>query len=89
MDSAEPSATDFKLRVQLYDPSKLILFAKKLKNLKPDNGAILIVGHSNTTPELLALLGGPVIALSEKDYGDIFILNEKSKDFRHLNIHDL
>jgi len=42
--------------VKLYDPRDLEGFAKRLL---AENGHILVVGHSNTTPPLSALLGGP------------------------------
>ncbi len=41
--------------VSLYDPSDLPDFAKTVKVM---SGRILVVGHSNTTPELVSLLGG-------------------------------
>jgi broad specificity phosphatase PhoE len=46
-------------------------FALQLKNLNED---VVVVGHSNTTPALIALLGGPKITIEESDYGTLFIL---------------
>lgn len=45
-------------------------------------GAVLIVGHSNTLPEIIKMLGGDAVPeLGEKEYDDIFIVTvyEKGK----------
>lgn len=45
-------------------------------------GAVLVVGHSNTLPEVIKMLGGDIIpSLGERDYDDIFIVTvyEKGK----------
>ena len=55
-DTAAPIAAAMGLEVKLYDPRDLEGFAKRLL---AENGHILVVGHSNTTPPLSALLGGP------------------------------
>jgi len=53
--TAEPLANRLDLEVTLYNPFALPAFAKDLTTA---NGPVLIVGHSNTTPELVSLLGG-------------------------------
>jgi hypothetical protein len=41
--------------------------------VKAETGTVLIVGHSNTVPEIVAQLGGTRPAdLAETDFGDIF-----------------
>ena len=54
-DTAEPTADEQGLSVSLYSPRKLKEFAKQLKQR---GGQVLVVGHSNTTPQLVSLLGG-------------------------------
>jgi broad specificity phosphatase PhoE len=40
-----------------------------------ENGAVLVVGHSNTVPLIIRELGGPGdMFLTEEDFGDLFIL---------------
>lgn len=66
--TAQPTAALFKLNVEKYNPGKLEEFAEMLK---AKNGRFLIVGHSNTTPELVRLLGGepgkPIVEKNEYD----------------------
>lgn len=54
-DTAAPLAALLKLELELYDPRELAEFAAKLKCR---GSRQLVIGHSNTTPELVALLGG-------------------------------
>lgn len=54
-ETAAPVAKEAGLEVETYDPRDLAGFAKKLKET---GGRHLVVGHSNTTPELTKLLGG-------------------------------
>lgn len=67
-DTAKPAAIRAGLPVQFYDPSRLAAFAAQLKATP---GAKLVVGHSNTTPDLVRLLGGdpgaPIDEASEYD----------------------
>jgi broad specificity phosphatase PhoE len=60
------------LPIIVYDPSALAAFAKQLAT----QHNVVVVGHSNTTPQLIALLGGPVFSLLEQDYGVLYILNK-------------
>jgi broad specificity phosphatase PhoE len=50
-----PLARQTGLKVVVYDPRKLIQFANKLKQTP---GVLVVVGHSNTIPQLVTLLGG-------------------------------
>jgi broad specificity phosphatase PhoE len=53
--TAAPLANALGLEIQLYDPRKLQDFAEALAARAE---TALVVGHSNTTPELAGLLGG-------------------------------
>lgn len=72
-DTAAPVAVETGLKVELYDPDKLADFAKELKD---KGGRHLIVGHSNTTPELTKLLGGnPGSEIDEKsEYDRLYVI---------------
>ena len=68
-DTAAPLADRLNLQVQLYDASDLDGFASRL--LEQSGETVLVVGHSNTTPNLVEALGGdggtPIVEKSEYD----------------------
>ncbi|MDB2437815.1 histidine phosphatase family protein [Hellea sp.] len=78
-DTAAPTATAKDLKVVIYDPRDLDGFAKELLDQK---GHILIIGHSNTTPQLSALLGGPegTPIVEATEYDRLYILKRKGTD---------
>ena len=67
-DTAEPLAVKLGLELQIYNPGDLPALATKLKAAP---GRHLVVGHSNTTPPLVELLGGdggtPIVEATEYD----------------------
>ncbi len=68
-DTAAPLAARLGLDVQLYDPFDLPGFAAQLKS--NPSATVLVVGHSNTTPQLAEALGAdpgaPIVEKSEYD----------------------
>ena len=54
-ETAAPSAAMLGLKSEFYDPTQLAEFAQTLTQQGQRH---LVVGHSNTTPELVRLLGG-------------------------------
>lgn len=71
IETAQPFAAQSGISIDYYDPRALADFAKQLLKSKKSS---LVVGHSNTTPELIALLGGEAKAMQESDYGELFKL---------------
>lgn len=73
LETAAPLADRLGLQVQLYDPSDLDAFARDLA-ARP--GVHLVVGHSNTTPQLAAALGGdPGTEIDEtSEYDRLYVL---------------
>lgn len=67
-DTAAPIALSRNLPIIYYDPSDLEAFAAKLLS---EGRSVLVVGHSNTTPDLVAALGGdagePITEATEYD----------------------
>ena len=91
IQTATPTAEQYGLDITFYNPSELAEFALQLSTLV-NNGNVLVVGHSNTTPQLLKFLGGPDKELSENDYGDLFYLSvlgtgkSATNSFQHVMI---
>jgi phosphohistidine phosphatase SixA len=71
-DTAAPLASHLGLEVASYDPTAL---ADLAKTLRASPGRYLVVGHSNTTPELAGLLGGePGPPIPEDEYDRLYVL---------------
>lgn len=66
-----PLAAQTGITLRHYSPDDLAAFAKELMSLP---GNVVVAGHSNTTPQLVRLLGGAEFTLTESDYGKLFIL---------------
>lgn len=70
MATAKPTAKQQQLTVTQYSPAKLKEFAQELLMRKEN---VLVVGHSNTTPQLSALISELDVAeISEKDYRNLY-----------------
>lgn len=68
-------------KLQPYNASDLTALAAKI--LQQDS-TVLVVGHSNTTPELLHLLSQlPAPQISEQDYGVVYQLKQSEQGY-HL-----
>jgi phosphohistidine phosphatase SixA len=70
MSTAAPLSRKQNIAIKNYDPRELEQFALHLKQLKEN---ALIVGHSNTTPQLTQLLSNQnIAALSEKEFQALY-----------------
>ena len=70
--TVEPLAARMRVKVEVYDPSKLGEFATRLKSIP---GRHLVVGHSNTTPGLVQALGGdPGQPIPDTEYDRFYIV---------------
>jgi broad specificity phosphatase PhoE len=81
--TADPLATNlnekYRIFVEAYNPLELEAFAEKLLTLKAK--CVVVVGHSNTTPQLANLLlkQKKYQDLDESVYNKIFIIKVKGK----------
>lgn len=85
-ETAQPTADLHSVPIKSYDPRQLSGFAEQLKTL---DGHILVIGHSNTTPQLVSLLTGQKLNdLSEHEYGDVFQVNigKENISYQHFQI---
>ena len=68
--TATPLSQQNRLAIKQYSPAKLAQFSQKLLKQKQNT---LVVGHSNTTPQLAALLSEMDVAeLTEKEYRNLY-----------------
>lgn len=75
------------LEVEIYNPRDLTGFAARLREM---DGVHVVVGHSNTTPELAELLGGdPGPAMDESEYGRLYVLVRDAEGSITSEIHHL
>jgi len=72
-DTANPIAVLLQAPVEFYDPLELATLADRLRQSGQN---ALVVGHSNTTPELVALLGGdPGTEIDEEsEYDRLYVV---------------
>ncbi len=71
-DTAGPVAERLGLPVELYNARDMPAFAAELM---ATSGRVLVVGHSNTTPQLVELLGGtPGSPIAETEYDRLYLV---------------
>ena len=70
--TGRPTADRTGLDMATYDPRDLAGFAQRLRSTP---GRHLVLGHSNTTPELVAALGGEAgTPIAEMEYDRLYIV---------------
>ena len=79
IDTAKPLAKAKKLGILNYNPDELDSFAQKLLNSHMGE-TVIIVGHSNTTPQLVNALSGTYYPnLEETEYDWVYFVNISPK----------
>jgi broad specificity phosphatase PhoE len=78
-ETARPLAELLGNEVVLYDPRELHRLAEELKRA---GGRHLVVGHSNTSPALVEILGGDpgIPILEETEYDRLYVISIKGKE---------
>lgn len=72
LQTAQPLAQQLGLKVEHYEPKAPQALVEKVKAL---HGAVLVVGHSNTLPELVRLFGGaPGPDIGDDEYDRLYQL---------------
>ena len=72
--------TQNKAALKAYNPAQLPTLANEIKQ---QNAVVLIVGHSNTTPELIHLLSQlPPPHITEQDYGVLYQLKRSDQGYQ-------
>jgi phosphohistidine phosphatase SixA len=67
--TAQPTAAQARLPVHTYDPAKPMDVVDKIKAL---GGNTLLVGHSNTVPDLVKKLGGTAADMTEEEFDRLY-----------------
>ncbi len=87
--TAAPAAELHELPVNDYDARQpAIELAARLRQAHPE-GTVLIVGHSNTVPDITAALSGESIpAMSEMQYGLIYVVRPEAPEEMRLVVQE-
>jgi phosphohistidine phosphatase SixA len=84
METAEPLAHRLGLAVTPYDPSNPAALVQAAGAIK---GAMLVVGHSNTVPDLVAAFGGATPApIGDDEYGTVYIVRTGSNQVEQVYV---
>lgn len=85
-DSAAPTGAKLGLMTALYPPTDDAALAQRVAE---QPGSVLIIGHSNTVPEIVARLSGKSqLPMDESQYGTLFVVNLKTKAVTTEHIGD-
>ena len=78
-ETVAPLSAATGVAIEIYDPRDLPGFANRLKEI---DGVIVISGHSNTTPELTALLSGhETEPMEESEYDRLYRVEKSGDEF--------
>lgn len=73
--TAQPLATALHLPVTIYSPDTTAALIDQLSRLNGRN--VLVVGHSNTIPEIVRGLCGQTVTIADDDFDNLFIVTVK------------
>lgn len=71
LETVKPLSQELDIVVTHYNPRQLTALVKQLKTLK---GNTVIVGHSNTTPQLVKLLTDQDVTINEDQFDKLFVI---------------
>jgi len=73
-ETAAPLATKLKITPQaIPSTTASAAIVDKIRAAHPKD-VVLVVGHSNTVPELIKLFGGPAVTIADTEFDNIFII---------------
>lgn len=76
-ETVAPTAMRFGVIPTVYNPADTPAL---LSSVLAEKGTVLVVGHSNTVPRIIAALGGqPPAALVHEDFGDVWRISGKER----------
>ena len=85
-ETAQPTAARYRLAIKEYDPRDT---PGLIARVREEKGPVLIVGHSNTVPQIVKALSGRDIGeMEEGDYGTLFQIRRDGSFVRtRVDIH--
>lgn len=84
LETAKPVADRHYLPISTYDPRNP---DPLVRSVLAGPGSVLIVGHSNTVPDLVERFGGPrPEAIGDDDYGTVFIVVPSTRKVRTVEV---
>jgi broad specificity phosphatase PhoE len=72
-DTARPLAERLKMALTSVPSRETAVLVARIKK-EHATDIVLVVGHSNTVPEVITAFGGPAIKMSEDEFGDLFVI---------------
>ena len=83
-DTAVPLAAKLKIQPKVYDPSNSEALAAMVLR---ERGPVLVIGHSNTVPQIVERLGGARPApIAHHEHGDIWLVSGRPPAARKLKL---
>ncbi|MEO7410250.1 MAG: histidine phosphatase family protein [Sphingomicrobium sp.] len=84
--TAAPLAQSLGIAPKIYNPSDTPGLVAAVAG---ETGNVLVVGHSNTVPDIIGLLGGQrPVPLVHEDFGDIWLLSGSPRETERFKIAD-
>jgi len=83
--TAQPLAVRDQLKPQVMQAADTDAVIKAVR--ARSNGVVLIVGHSDTLPVIIAGLGGPIVKIAETDFDNLFVLTLDGSQTSLLRLH--
>ena len=81
-ETGAPLAKRLGIAVTTYNPRDVDALVAAVRSAA---GPVLIVGHSNTVPDLVARFGGDKpAALGEQDYGTLFVVHDGTSEVHRI-----
>ena len=78
-ETAQPLADVKQLSVRMVPANDITRLVQAIRK-RGSGTTTLVVGHSNTVPDLIAMLGGPRFRIEEPDFDNLFIVSVSGQD---------
>jgi len=80
--TAKPLADRLHLQPRVIDDAAALLAA-----IKQTDGVVVVVGHTNTIPDVILQLGGPKLEIKDSEYDNLLVLTPAGASTTLLRLH--